>query len=513
MKTSPLLAVLLLAGCGVPEVSTQPASAEPEIPTLAVSQWTETSELFMEYPALRAGETSRFAIHLTDLSTFQALAEGRVSVLLEHDDGQAETFSADRPSRPGIFGVDVEPNRAGRPEMTISVRSPTIADSHALGPVLVSSNRGASTDELGAGGGEPADGPISYLKEQQWTLEFATQVAQVRAMQRSFVVPATVEARSGGRIAITAPVTGRLLPAPGLPALGSTVAAGQELGAVIPVQGGLDHGALHLRVVEADIEVEAAKRERTRLQRLVDAGAVPTRRLQAAEDREAVALARKLEAEERIAYFEASRRDDPHPESHFAFSIRSHLSGTVSAVLATDGSHVDEGETLIEVTATDSVHVSGAVPEARIGELGGVRGAEIQFVESSGVMPVERLVTTARVLDPLTRTLTTTYLVNNARNRLVIGQSVLLRLFAEDAVEAPSLPVAALVEADGRSLVYIQVGGESFQERQVETGNQQGQDIQIVQGLRAGERVVTRGAYSVRLASMTSEAPAHGHVH
>lgn len=513
MRTGPLLAVVLLAGCGVPEVSTQPASTEPEIPTFAVSRWTGESELFMEYPALRVGATSRFAIHLTDLSTFQALGEGGVSVVLEHDDGQTETFATDRPSRPGIFGVNVQPSRPGRPEMTISVRSQTIVDSHALGPVLVSSNEGEIVDAFGAGGSEPADDLISYLKEQQWTLEFATQVAQVRSMQRSFVVPATVEARSGGRIAIAAPVSGRLLPAPGLPALGSPVAEGQELGAVIPVQDGLDHGALHLRVVEAAIEVEAAKRERTRLQRLVDAGAVPTRRLQAAEDREAVAVARKQEAEDRIEYFEASRRDDPHPESHFAFSIRSHLSGTVSAVLATDGSHVDEGDPLIEVTATDSVHVSGAVPEARIGELGRVRGAEIQFMESSGVMPVEQLVTTARVLDPFTRTLKTTYLVNNARNRLVIGQSVLLRLFAGDAVEAPSLPVTALVEADGRSLVYVQGGGESFQERQVETGNQQGQDIQIVQGLRAGERVVTRGAYLVRLASMTGETPAHGHVH
>lgn len=513
MKIDPLLAVVLVAGCGVPEQSTEPATAEPEIPAFAVSKWTEATELFMEYPALRAGETSRFAIHLTDLSTFQALGEASVSVLLEHDDGQAETFSTDQPSRPGIFGVNVQPSRPGRPEMTISVRSPTIVDSHALGAVLVSRNREASIDALGAGGSEPAEDSISYLKEQQWTLEFATQIVQVRSMQDSFVVPATVEARTGGRIAITAPVTGRLLPAPGLPALGSSVAAGQELGAVIPVQGGLDHGALHLRVVEADIEIEAAKRERARLQRLVDAGAVPTRRLRAAEDREAVAVARKHEAEERIEYFEASRRDDPHPESHFAFSIRSHLSGTVSAVLATDGSHVDEGDRLIEVTATDSVHVSGAVPEARIAELAGVRGAEIQFMESSGVMPVEGLVTTARVLDPLTRTLTTTYLVNNAGNRLVIGQSVLLRLFAGDPVEAPSVPVAALVEADGRSLVYVQVGGESFEERQVETGNQQGPDVQIIQGLRPGERVVTRGAYLVRLASMTSEAPAHGHVH
>ena len=36
---------------------------------------------------------------------------------------------------------------------------------------------------------------------------------------------------------------------------------------------------------------------------------------------------------------------------------------------------------------------------------------------------------------------------------------------------------------------------------------------QVLEGIAAGERVVTKGAYLIRLSTMSSAVPAHGHVH
>ena len=50
-------------------------AAEPpkaETPSLNVTNWTEKTELYMEYPPLVAGRTARFAVHLTRLADFQA---------------------------------------------------------------------------------------------------------------------------------------------------------------------------------------------------------------------------------------------------------------------------------------------------------------------------------------------------------------------------------------------------------------------------------------------------------
>ncbi len=79
-----LLAVGLTAACGTP-----PPAAPPELPTLDVTSWTGSSELFMEYPPLVAGQTVRFAVHLTRLSDFSALDAGRPHIEMTPERGGA----------------------------------------------------------------------------------------------------------------------------------------------------------------------------------------------------------------------------------------------------------------------------------------------------------------------------------------------------------------------------------------------------------------------------------------
>ena len=363
-------------------------------------------------------------------------------------------------------------------------------------------------------GGEPESGGIAFLKEQQWTLDFATELVGFKSMRESLVVPATIEPRSGGRLAVTAPVSGRLVPTVRLPTLGAVVKPGENLGTVVPLWGGpTNRSALQLPLDEARVAMESATRERKRAERLLAVGAIPERRLQETQAREAVVAAQHRAAEERMAYYEETRRDDPHSESRSAFSVRSHLAGVVTAVHVTNGAHVEEGDTLLEVTATDTVYVSGALPESQASLVPKLKGAEIELPAGEAALPVGRLISTARVVDPATRTLKTTYLVDNRKRKLAIGRSVFLRLFTSEPVEALTIPRSAVVNEGARMLVYVQAGGESFKARPVTIGNRRGAEVQITEGLRPGERVVTKGAYLVRLASFSSTTPAHGHAH
>ncbi len=74
-----LLLALCAGACGREGAG---RSAEPELDPMAVTRWTARSELFAEYPPLVVGQTSRFAIHLTDISTFKAVTAGQVEVRL-----------------------------------------------------------------------------------------------------------------------------------------------------------------------------------------------------------------------------------------------------------------------------------------------------------------------------------------------------------------------------------------------------------------------------------------------
>ena len=130
-----------------------------EVPPVVETRWTSHTEIFVEYPPLVEGEVSRFAIHFTDLATFEPVRAGRALVRLT---GIADAeFAVESPGRPGIFGVDVTPPRAGRYGLELVLEAPGLADRHDLGEVLVlSAAEAAALPAIE----EPEDGSIPFLK-------------------------------------------------------------------------------------------------------------------------------------------------------------------------------------------------------------------------------------------------------------------------------------------------------------------------------------------------------------
>ena len=77
-----------------------------------------------------------------------------------------------------------------------------------------------------------------------------------------------------------------------------------------------------------------------------------------------------------------------------------------------------------------------------------------------------------------------------------------------------AIPDSAIIDEDGLHTAYVQVEGQAFEKRILKTGITDGNYVQILEGLNEGERVVTQGAYQVRLAALSPEsAIGQGHVH
>jgi cobalt-zinc-cadmium efflux system membrane fusion protein len=72
---------------------------------------------------------------------------------------------------------------------------------------------------------------------------------------------------------------------------------------------------------------------------------------------------------------------------------------------------------------------------------------------------------------------------------------------------------SALLEAYGKYSVIVELSGESYERRPVTIGRRNGNEVEIKTGLSVGEMVVTKGAYQVKMASMSGAVPAHGHDH
>jgi hypothetical protein len=270
-----------------------------------VTRWSDKTELFAEYPGLAAGTTSRFAIHLTRLDTFKPLTDGNVQVRLEGSSTPPEAFDVSGPSRPGIFGVDVKPAHAGKRQLIIVLKATGLVDEHRVGEVEVHANPEAARTAAAAGG-EDTPG-ISFLKEQQWSLDFGTALVKEQAVLESVRVPARIEARPGGAADVVAPIDGRLTRVLEV-ALGASVARGQELARLLPPPSApAELPQLQRARAEAQTSLTLATRDRERAERLTSAGAAPAKRLEEARSAEEQAKARLTAAEASLAQYDAAR--------------------------------------------------------------------------------------------------------------------------------------------------------------------------------------------------------------
>jgi len=271
MRWVAVIAVLAI-GCGRQTV--EPA-ADTALAGLSVTQWTDKTEVFAEYPPLIVGQTSRFAIHLTRLDSFKAVTEGHVEVRLSGGGGPPEVFGVKAPSRPGIFGLDVKPLHGGTREMAIALHLTGLDDEHRVGPVTVYGDQAAARAAEGTESGA-AEG-ISFLKEQQWALDFGTAIVGNASVRESVRVPAQIVARPGGAADVVAPIDGRLIRVLDAP-LGTAVAQGQELARLIPPPSSPGEAPqLQQARAETASTLQLAARDRERAERLVTAGAARRR--------------------------------------------------------------------------------------------------------------------------------------------------------------------------------------------------------------------------------------------
>jgi cobalt-zinc-cadmium efflux system membrane fusion protein len=338
-------------------------------------------------------------------------------------------------------------------------------------------------------------------------------VVTTAAVRESLRLPAVVVPRPGGAADVVAPLDGRLLRVAETQP-GATVTAGQELARVQPPPSApAELPEIRQAQAEAATALQLATRDRERAERLVSAGAAPQKRLDEARAAEAQAQARVTGAEARLAQYQSARTAGGATADDALFVLRSPVSGVVAERTATTGANVSAGTVLFRVVDARQVQVAGQVREADLALAREAKTAEVEVPGRDSRVPAGRLASLGRVLDPSTRTVPITFALDNSVLGLAVGQSVFLHLQLEQTAPQPVVPASALVDDAGRPVVFVQREGEAFERRPVTLGARSVNLVQVTSGVQPGERVVTTGAYLVRLASLSTQVPSHGHVH
>ena len=516
---SVLAATLLLAGCSAESPSDHGHPHEPAAATsnhghahdeggdreaLVYTDYTDRTELFVEFPALVVGEPSTFAAHLTRLADYAPLTSGQLDVILQRGDQTVARFRVNEPARTGIFTPTVVPREAGQFDLVIEVEDGPLRARHQLGAVQVFDSAAAVAVSQPEG-----EGDIGYLKEQQWTNPFSTALLAPRVLRPSVPAFATVRAPADASAEIRAPADG-YLSVDALAQTGVTVEANQPLAQLVPRLGeGTDIGSLQVARQQAQSRTTLARQEVERLTRLFEQGAIAERRL--LEAREALDVARsELEAaQSRMAQTE-------NAGARGGIAVRTPVAGEVIEAPARPGAFVRTGDLLYRIAAPDRRWLELQVPEHYAGALPEAQGAWLTRDAETVVLDPEhgaRVVQASSTVDPQSRTATAVVEYPTEAGPALVGARFPAGVYVGTGQPAPAVPRSAIIDDGGRPVVYEQTGGEMFVRRPVELGITDGQWVEVLAGLSPGARVVDRGAYYVKLAATGGEEIGHGHAH
>ncbi len=485
-----------LGACSEGRGASDPAGSAPA--GGAVTLWTDSTELFMEHPALIVGAPDKFAVHLTDLTDFAPLRAGRITLRFESQaGGEPVVLTQDAPRSPGIYGPAPAFTRAGTYDLTITVESPQVRDTIRVPDLRVYASAEEAPKEDGGD-----DGGIQFLKEQQWkTPGFATAFATAGTVTGSFQATGQIVPAAGRIARVSAPIAG-VVELSGLaqsPAPGQRVTKGQTLAVLTPTLG--EGGSA---LAQARAELREAEDEHERAKRLYEVEAVPQRRLHEAEIR----LTAAREALTAFSGSGSARADG-------RVVLRAPIAGAIASRTLAPGSRVEAGTELFTVVDPAVVWLEVNVPAAEAARVGKTASAGTRFrVPGSDLAhPVRRAISVGSIIDSVSRTVPVIYEVPNPDGTLKIGMTAQVAVGTGEPVEGIVIPSSAVLDEDGRPIGYVQTEGERFEKRELTVGGTSGDQTLVRSGIKSGERVVTGAAYQVRLASLSTSVPEHGHEH
>jgi len=529
LKNIIFFALTLLMACSEQTTGADDQKHKPQ--GYVFTNYGDKTELFVEFSALTVGQASMFAAHFSTLRDFQPIAEGSVTVILSSQDQPTERFSIDSPAVPGIFVPKAEPKYAGKRQLAVELTSKTLTVRHELGEVPVYQNLAAAL----AAAGEEKDhgGDIPFLKEQQWKVDFATAVINQHELQQSVRAFATIKAAAGNEAFVSAPTSGHLLTsASDLPKVGTHVEQGQVLASLAArLSGTSDMAQLELDVQTARAHDQLARNELNRSEQLFKANVIAKRRLIETQSKAQVTGAELNAAEKRL-----KQTRDQSVGSASGIKIYAPITGTIAQVNIASGSYVEEGKPLFYIVDPALLWLDARIAEADIAQL--TTPERVSFIARDGGYAASqsgtgaakadgfdnefqiglgnngKLISYGQVIDPITRTVPLIVEFQNPQRKLSVGSLIQAKIYTDEKIQSLAVPETALIDDGGQDVVFVQSGGESFQRRVLRLGIRDHGYVQVISGLSQGERVVTKGAYLIHLASSSpAQLGAHGHAH
>jgi cobalt-zinc-cadmium efflux system membrane fusion protein len=322
--------------------------------------------------------------------------------------------------------------------------------------------------------------------------QIETGDVQTRPIAGMLRVSGRVEADETRMARIGAPVTGRITELEVYE--GEPVKRGQTLAVVYSTDLSIAQSAF----LKALTQRQLAERALTRARQLLDAGIIGEAELQRREAELQQASADSSSSREQLAVLGLTTEAvDKLQSTRMVTSttpIVSSIDGIVLERKATIGQVVQAVETLFIISDLSTVWLVADVPEQSAGALQVGKSVEAEIPALPGEIITGRLTFVGAVVNRETRTVRVRMNLSNPGRKFKPAMLATMTL-VDGAEPRRVVPVAAVVRENNNDHVFVQTAPDTFMLRRVSLGDEYGELRVVLEGLRAGEKIVTKGAF------------------
>ena len=199
----------------------------------------------------------------------------------------------------------------------------------------------------------------------------------------------------------------------------------------------------------------------------------------------------KFEYESQKAAFEMTKLD------HDYASIRAPISGVVAQRMIKVGNMVLANTPTFRITDFDPLLAVLHVPEREMSKLRVGQPASLTVDAINGTDFTGRIARVSPVVDPTTGTIKVTVEVRDPSRQLKAGMFGRVNIVHDVHTNTLLVPKGAVIAEDAESAVFVVQDSVAYR-KLVKTGYVNGANIEVLEGLKAGEKIVTTGQGSLK---------------
>jgi cobalt-zinc-cadmium efflux system membrane fusion protein len=267
-----------------------------------------------------------------------------------------------------------------------------------------------------------------------------------------------------------------------------------KAGAVLLVIDSPDIAQAYSEYVKEDSDLRYATRAYELAKDLYDDKAMPLKDLKQAENELVKARAEFRRAKERLLSLRVSAEELNKPldkqQITSRFEMKSPLTGTVVERAVTPGQSVGGDPSQVLFLADLYERDLSLVKEGQF--------AKVNVEAYPGIDFPATIAAIGDIVDPASRTIKVRAWVNNEEHKLKPEMFARLQLEVGEAAQFLVVPREAVLEVDSKQFVYVVDSENRYIKQEVKVASISPDQVRILEGLRRGQRIVTKGAVLIK---------------